>query len=112
KGECWRIGIDKPTDDQTPASQELQTVLLLCDKSMATSGNYRNYYIKDGKKYAHTIDPYTGYPSENEMLSATVLADDCMTADAYATVFMVAGLNESVKLARTLPGLHYFFIYA
>lgn len=90
KNECWHIGIDKPIEEKTPNQRKLQVILQLCNKSIATSGNYRNFYIKDGKKYAHTIDPRTGYPSESNILSATVIADDCMTADAYATVFMLA----------------------
>ena len=76
KGSCWRIGIDKPTDDYTAMQRELQTILSICDKAVATSGNYRNYYVKDGVKYAHTIDPQTGYPSEQDILGATVIADD------------------------------------
>lgn len=111
KGDCWRIGIDKPVDDSTGLKHELQTILSLCDESLATSGNYRNYYLKDGKKYAHTIDPQTGYPSEQDILSATVIADDCMTADAYATAFMASGLEKSKEIARKIPGLHYYFIY-
>jgi len=111
KGECWRIGIDKPIDDDTGIIHDLQVIISLCDKSIATSGNYRNFYIKDGKKYAHTIDPHTGYPSQQDILGATVIADDCMTADAYATAFMTMGLEQSKELASKLPGLHYYFIY-
>lgn len=111
KGECWRIGIDKPIDDATGMLHELQTILSLCDKAMATSGNYRNYYVKDGKKYAHTIDPITGYPTQLDILGATVIADDCMTADAYATAFMAMGLKQSIEVAKELPGLDYYFIY-
>lgn len=111
KGDCWRIGIDKPSDDSTAMSRELQIVLSICDKAVATSGNYRNYYIKDGVKYAHTIDPQTGYPSEQNILGATIIADDCMTADAYATAFMAMGVEKSVAVAKTIPGLHYYFIY-
>lgn len=111
EGECWRIGIDKPIDDTTGMLHDLQTVISLCNKSMATSGNYRNYYIKDGKKYAHTIDPITGYPSQLDILGATVIADDCMTADAYATAFMVMGMEQSIEKAREIDGLDYYFIY-
>lgn len=111
KGVCWRIGVDKPIDDTTGMQHELQTILSLCDKSLATSGNYRNFYVKDGKKYAHIIDPQTGYPSEQDILGATVIAEDCMTADAYATAFMVSGLEKSKEIARKIPGLHYYFIY-
>ena len=64
-----------------------------------------------GKKYAHTIDPQTGYPSEQDILSATVIADDCMTADAYATAFMASGLEKSKEIAKKVPGLFYYFIY-
>jgi len=78
---------------------------------LATSGNYRNYYVKEGRKYAHTIDPQTGYPSEQDILGATVIADDCMTADAYATAFMASGLEKSKEIASKIPGLHYYFIY-
>lgn len=111
KNECWRIGVDKPTDDSSGMHHELQTILSICDKSLATSGNYRNYYVKDGKKYAHTIDPQTGYPSQNDMLSATVIADDCMTADAFATAFMASGVEKSKEMAKKVPGLFYYFIY-
>ena len=111
KGNCWRIGIDKPTDDSTAMRRELQIILSICDKAVATSGNYRNYYMKDGVKYSHTIDPLTGYPSEQNILGATIIADDCMTADAYATAFMAMGVEKSVEVAHTIPGLHYYFIY-
>ncbi len=111
KGNCWRIGIDKPTDDSTAMQRELQIILSICDKAVATSGNYRNYYMKDGVKYSHTIDPQTGYPSEQNILGATIIADDCITADAYATAFMAMGVEKSVEVAHTIPGLHYYFIY-
>ncbi|MEA4917134.1 FAD:protein FMN transferase [Proteiniphilum sp.] len=111
KGACWHIEVTKPVDDATGMLSYRQTVLSLCDKSIATSGNYRNYYIKDGKKYAHTIDPISGYPSQLDILGATVIADDCMTADAYATAFMVMGLKKSIETAKKLAGIHYYFIY-
>lgn len=99
KAECWHIGIDKPIDEKAPDRRELQAIVQLCDKGMATSGSYRNFYLKEGKKYAHTIDPKTGYPSESNILSATVIADDCMTADAYATVFMLADTARIRRIA-------------
>lgn len=116
QGECWRIEISKPIDDPTGIISQRQEVISLCNKSMATSGNYRNFYIKDGKKYAHTIHPGTGYPAESDMLSATVIADDCMTADAYATVFLVLGTKKSKELISQLnasgkESLQCFFIY-
>lgn len=109
KGECWHIGIDKPVDDKNPTKRELQTIIKLCDKSMATSGNYRNFYIKDGKKYSHTIDPQDGYPSKSNILSATVIADNCMTADAYATVFMLAD-TTAIRRMALLENLTYLLI--
>ena len=111
KGKCWLIGLEKPVDDNIGLSAEIQTTLRICNKAIATSGNYRNYYIKDGKKYAHTINPNTGYPSEQNILSVSVIADDCMTADACATAFMVLGLEESLTLIKTLPTTDAYFIY-
>lgn len=112
KGVCWRIGVDKPNDEAIFIEHELQAIISLCDKSLATSGNYRNFYVKDGKKYAHTINPKTGYPSETDILGATVIADDCMTADAYATAFVAMGLDKSIETAKVLEGVDYYFIFA
>ncbi len=109
---CWKIEITKPNDDKSGLKKERLEVLELCNRSMATSGNYRNFYVKEGKKYAHTIDPKTGYPAENELLSATVIASDCITADAYATAFMTLGLDKACELAQKVPGLDYVFVYA
>lgn len=108
----WKIGVTKPTDDSLSQDQELQTVLNVTDRAMATSGNYRNFYYKDGKKYAHTIDPKTGYPVQHSILSATVLADRCATADAYATSFMVMGLEKTKAVAARHPELMVYIIYA
>lgn len=108
----WKIGVVKPTDDTLNVSQELQTVLNVTDKAMATSGNYRKFYYKNGRKYAHTIDPKTGYPVQHNILSSTVLANDCATADAYATSFMVMGLDKAVKVLERHPDLMAYFIYA
>ncbi|MFT5619541.1 MAG: thiamine biosynthesis lipoprotein, partial [Arenicella sp.] len=83
----------------------------LKDKSVATSGNYRRFYVKDGKKYAHTIDPKTGFPVSHSLLSATVFAPDCTTADAYATAFMVIGLEKATELVLNDNSLEAFFVY-
>ena len=107
----WRIGVTKPTDDSLNVNHELQTVLNVTDRAMATSGNYRNFYYKNGRKYAHTIDPSTGYPVQHNILSATVLADECATADAYATAFMVMGLERTRKLLERHPELMVYLIY-
>ena len=82
------------------------------DRAMATSGNYRNFYYKDGKRYAHTINPKTGYPVKHTLLSATVIAKDCATADAYATSFMVLGMEETKKVLEKHPELMVYLIYA
>lgn len=108
----WRIGVTKPTDDSLSINNELQTVINVTDKAMATSGNYRNFYYKGGRKYAHTIDPKTGYPVQHSILSATVIADDCATADAYATSFMVLGLDKSKKVLERHPEMMVYFIYS
>ena len=107
----WRIGVTKPTDDSLSVSGEIQTVLNVTDKAMATSGNYRNFYYKGGQKFAHTIDPKTGYPVQHSILSATVIANDCATADAYATSFMVMGLEKAQKVLERHPELMAYFIY-
>ena len=108
----WHIGVNKPTDDSLNTNQEIQTVLNVTDMAMATSGNYRNFYYKNGKKYAHTIDPKTGYPVQHSILSATVLAKNCATADAYATSFMVMGLDGAKKILDKHPELLAYLIYA
>lgn len=112
-GKCWRIGINKPEDDSTGVKNDIEEVVQLCKKGgVATSGNYRNYYVKDGKKYAHTIDPRTGYPSEQSILSVTIVAEDCITADAYATAFMAMGLEKAREAAKNIPGIEYYVIYS
>lgn len=107
----WRVGVIKPTDDSLNIGHELQTTLNVTDIAMATSGNYRNFYYKGGKKYAHTIDPQTGYPVQHSILSATVLANSCMIADAYATSFMVMGIERAKKILECHPELQAYFIY-
>ena len=106
----WRIGINKPIEDSLSVNQELQTILEISDIGMATSGNYRKFYYKDGKRYAHTIDPRLGTPVQHNILSATVLAKDCTTADAYATAFMVMGLEKALDFCQKHPELNAYFI--
>ena len=107
----WKIGVTKPTDDTLHVGNELQTVLNVTDKAMATSGNYRNFYYKGGRKYAHTIDPKTGRPVQHNILSATVLCNQCAKADAYATAFMVMGLDKAREVLERNPDLMVYFIY-
>lgn len=111
-GQKWRVGIDKPIEGNNIAGEDLQTILAITDKAMATSGNYRRFYIKDGKKYSHSINPKTGYPAYQNILSATILADDCMTADAYATACMVSGLDKSIEMIENDPTLDAYFVYS
>ena len=109
KGNEWVIGINKPIEGI--ANGELQERLHLSGKSMATSGNYRNYRYENGKKVSHTIDPRTGYPVEHSLLSATVIADDCATADALATAFMVMGVDKAMQFCNK-NSVDAFFIYS
>jgi thiamine biosynthesis lipoprotein len=108
----WKIGVTKPTDDSLNIGHELQTVLNVTDKAMATSGNYRNFYFKGGKKFAHTVDPKTGYPVQHSILSATVLSKSCAVADAYATSFMVMGFDKARQVLERHPELMAYFIYS
>lgn len=111
KGNIWRIGIDKPIDNPSPTNRELQTIVNLKNKSLATSGNYRQFYKINGVKYAHTINPKTGYPALNKLLSTTVLANNCITADAFATAFMVMGVDKSILLAKDIKDIEIYLIY-
>ncbi len=111
KGKLWNIGISKPVDDSLSVNNELQTVIPVTDIAMATSGNYRNFYVKDGRKYAHTIDPHTCTPVSHSLLSATVFASDCATADALATSMMVMGLDSAQALCSRHPEIRAYFIY-
>ena len=110
KGNTWTIGIREPEED--PFSNSLNAAIRLPDHALATSGNYLNFYEDKGRKFAHTIDPASGYPVQHSLLSATVLASDCMTADAFATAFMVLGKDASIEIARSLPDLEIYFIYS
>lgn len=108
----WTVGISKPVDGLQHGDAELQTVLELTDCALATSGNYRNFYVENGIKYAHTIDPRTGKPVQHSLLSATVRAADCATADAYATAFMVMGLDAARRLLSERKDINAYLIYA
>lgn len=112
KGEAWRIGINKPDEDSTGVNNELQEIIEIHDGALATSGNYRNYYIQNGRKIGHTIDPKTGYPAQQSILSSTVKAPTCAMADGYATAFMVMGMKRSQDFLKEHPQLQAYFIYA
>ncbi|WKN45186.1 FAD:protein FMN transferase [Tunicatimonas pelagia] len=106
KGEPWKIGIDDPN-----RAGNMSAAVTLNNQAIATSGNYRNYYEVDGKRYAHTIDPKTGQQVTHSVLSVSVIADDCMTADGYATAFMVLGLEPAQKIIARDPSLEVLIIY-
>ncbi len=110
-GLDWRIGIDKPIDGLQLPGVEMQAIVQISGKSLATSGNYRRFYEEDGIKYSHTIDPFTGYPVQHGLLSATVVASDCMRADAYATAFMVMGFKKARAFLEEHNNLDAYLIY-
>ena len=112
-GKRWTIGIDSPVDGNNQPGENLQAVFCVPEgpHGVVTSGNYRKFYVKDGKKYAHTVDPRDGYPVSHTLLSATILAPDATLADAYATYCMVIGLDESQKFISSHPELEACLIY-
>ena len=112
KGQEWKIGIDKPIDNNFEAGRNLQAVIAISGKALATSGNYRKFYEHEGQKFVHSIDPKTGYPVKSRLLSATVLAKDCMTADAFATAFMVMGVEKSIMFLSNHKELDAYLIYS
>lgn len=112
ENEPWRVGISKPVEDPMGTDNGVQSIVKITDKAMATSGNYRNFYYKDGRRYAHTIDPKTGYPVQHSILSATVFAKSCAVADAYATSFMVMGIEKAQQLLEQHPELMAYLIYS
>ncbi len=104
-GNEWTVGIEKPIENAEPGSTDYQFIAKLKNMSLATSGNYRKFYMIDGKKYAHTINPVTGYPVNHNLLSVTVIAKSCTQADGYATSFMVMGLINSIDFINNNPDL-------
>ncbi len=109
KGDDWRIGVAKPTDET--GQEGYQCILQLSGQAVATSGNYRNFHYKDGVKYAHTINPKTGYPVQQDIISATVVASECYEADAFATSFMVMGLEKAKKVLAANRQLEAYLVY-
>jgi FAD:protein FMN transferase len=111
-GKYWRIGIDKPEDSNDVPGSDLEAIVELKDLSLSTSGNYRKFYIENGIKYSHTIDPKTGYPARNTLLSASVVAADCATADGFATACMVMGKDKTIQFLARHPELEAFLVYS
>jgi FAD:protein FMN transferase len=112
EGNLWRIGIDKPVDNNLTPGQTLEAIIKISDKALATSGNYRKFYVEDGIKYSHEIDPRTGNPAKNSLLSASVIADDCATADGLATAFMVFGKDKTLEFLENHPEFEAYLIYS
>ena len=111
-GADWRIGIDKPVDNNNSPGETLQAIIRISDRALATSGNYRKFYIENGIKYSHTIDPRTGYPTKNKLLSATILAKDCATADGIATACMVMGKEKAIEFISNHPEFSAYFVFS
>ncbi len=111
-GAPWRIGIDRPEDNNMVPGQSLQAIIKISDKSVSTSGNYRKFYVENGVKYSHEIDPKTGYPAKNRLLSATIVADDCAMADGIATPCMVMGTEKSIEFIKSHPELSAYLVYS
>ncbi|MEA3461141.1 MAG: FAD:protein FMN transferase, partial [Bacteroidota bacterium] len=111
KGNFWRIGVDRPELGNTVPGRQLQVIINMHNRSLATSGNYRKFYEKDGVMITHSIDPSTGYPKASNLLSATILTDECISADAYATTCMVMGLEKAKIFVENQKGVDAYFIY-
>ena len=113
-GKPWTVGVDRPVDGNNTPGAMLEGTLTTgggpC--GIVTSGNYRKFYVKDGRKYAHAVDPRTGYPASDSLLSATVVAKDATTADALATYCMVIGFEKSKEFISSRPDLEGYLIYA
>lgn len=110
RGKAWTVGISRPIADSLQIANTYQDYIHLTQGGLATSGNYRNFYDKGGKRYAHTINPHTGYPIQRDVLSATVIASDCMTADAFATSFMVMGSEKALQILSEQEGIEGYLI--
>lgn len=107
----WKIGIDIPEEIDRKENRNIITKLSVSDCGIATSGNYRNFFEKDGKKYGHILHPKSGKPVTTDVLSATVIAKNAALADAYATVFVLLGKNESEKFIIKNPELKVILVY-
>ena len=112
-GLPWTLGIDRPFDGNNDPGMHLQGIFRSPEgpHGIVTSGNYRKFYVRDGRKYAHTIDPRTGMPVQHQLLSATIVAENALLADAYATYCMVVGLDEAQKFLSSRPDLEGCLIY-
>ncbi len=112
RGSPWKVGIDRPSDLNMFPGKDLQAIIRVKNRSVATSGNYRKFFVENGVKYSHTIDPKTGYPVKNQILSITILADDCTTADGLATACMVMGKEKAIEFIKNHRELDGYLIYS
>ena len=111
-GNLWRIGIDKPEDKNMTPGKSLQAIIKISDKAIATSGNYRKFYIEDGVKYSHHIDPRTGYTTKNTLLSISIIADECAMADGVATGCLVMGKEKAIEFLDAHREFEAFMVYS
>ena len=107
-GGYWVVGINMP--DKDALIDDIYKTVRLKNKALATSGDYRNFFGQKGAFYSHVIDPKTGYPVKNEIVSVSVVADDCTFADGLATAIMVAGHEKGIELVEKLPGVECFIV--
>lgn len=110
KNKLWTVGILDP--NSTPDHQYFKAYVTLRNKAFTTSGNYFNYKVIEGRKFGHTIDPKRGYPVQHSLLSASVFAEKCTVADAWATAFMVMGLEQAIEKVKALNDLDVLFMYS
>lgn len=111
KGKEWSVAIDKPVEGNMIQGEQIQDILNLSGRGLATSGNYRKFFKEGDKVYSHTINPKTGFPAKQNLLSATIIAKDAMTADAYATYFMVVGLDKAKEILASNPDIDAYLVY-
>ena len=111
-GNLWRVGIDKPVDNNMTPGKTLQAIIRITDKAIATSGNYRKFYIEDGVKYSHHVDPRTGYTTKNTLLSISIIADECAMADGVATGCLVMGKEKAMEFLDIHPEFEAFMVYS
>jgi len=112
KDNNWRVGIDSPIDGNSHPGEDIQKILHITDKAMATSGNYRKYYEENGVKYAHHIDPHTGYPAKQTILSITLISNECAMSDGFATGCIVVGLKKTKEFLKKHPEFDAYIIYS
>ena len=109
-GHLWKVGIEKPAANKD-SERIVQEIVELCNQSIVTSGNYRKYVERGGKRYSHSLNPKTGYPSENSLLSATVICDNTAWADCLASICMVVGIDKAKEILATQENVKAYFVY-